>query len=386
MSFYAHTEGRRAGILRAIECGLRAATFNIVYPPSLDEVEATRGQFDMTVNPQSFRLPFRESTRPPRSRDFLATYGQVAIEDLVEHDEFGVPRELTPAGESLCRDFCRLQVDFGATEIIAPYFLSTGLDDPSFEVSLLCAQFLDSYVDNQDVFAGVMMNEAALLSADTFDRLADRLTSPDVPQLFYLDIDLNVTRGRPLRDRQTLRSLKRLFDAMDDADKYTLLARCNIEGLLLRAATGLSAFSSSYFQSERVALHNQLHVDFEPAGGYRAPTPFLLSPGLLTDIPRDVVRNMTERSRKRLLTCGCESCDEVINADFASGTGALCAAHFYACLTRLDREIDARRTRDGRIDLILGWIEDAEGRSENVAARAGTFTHLAAWRQWLESI
>lgn len=386
--FYAHTEGRRLGVLRAITHGLRGATFNIMYPPSLDEVDATRGadELAITVNPQSFRLPYDEATWSPRGAEFLRGFGPLTAHDIADFDDYDTPRELNARGIDLCERLYRLQIDFGATEIIAPYFLSTGPDDPYFELSILCADYLEGAYPDQVTFTGVMMNWSALENAVNFDLFTNRITAPGSPDYYYFDFDFGNGKGRPLRNKQTLIMLKRLFDATDDAQKYSLLARCNLEGLLMRAASGLDAFSTSYYQSERAALHKALGTDYQNPSGRRAPTPYLFSRTLLTDIPRDVAQAIVVARHPRWLTCACGECTSVVTSNFGPGAWGRCPAHFYSCINALDMELDEMEDRDERIALMLDWVATAEHRSKSVIAKSGTFTHLHNWRIWLEGL
>jgi hypothetical protein len=385
--FYAHTEGRRWGIPRAIAYGLRAATFNIMYPPSLDEVDAAQeSAFEMTVNPQSFRLPYGVATWPPRVAEFLKSFGTTRAHDIADFDAYDTPRELNQQGYNLCDRLWRLQEDFGATEMIAPYFLSAGPDDAYFELSILCAQYLAETHPDRVIFTGIMMDGSALRDQHRFEQLANRVTSPDTPSPLYFDFDFGLPKSRPLRDIETLDRLKALFDATQLADKYSLLARCNSEGLVLQAGSGLSAFSISYYQSERRALHRTLDVEYEAPGIQRAPTPHLFSPTLLTDVPRDVAQAMAADGHRKWLICPCGACAEVLRTNFGSGAGGLCPAHFYSCMSDLDLETENQATLKDQVAFLLSRLDTAQRRANDVIAQSGTFAHLAKWSEWLKGL
>jgi hypothetical protein len=75
--FYAHLEGRKAFISTSIEAGLSGACYNIVYPPDPEDV--ARGDFEILINSQTFRLTFPESTRAPKIQHILSRFGEVSV-------------------------------------------------------------------------------------------------------------------------------------------------------------------------------------------------------------------------------------------------------------------------------------------------------------------
>jgi hypothetical protein len=379
--FYAGLEGRKFGLARAIECGLEAATYNIVYPPGEDE--AVTDDFEVLINPQSFRLPYSKSTWSPKLAEHLGRFGPVSPDALVESDADGTPRALNALGRRLCADFSKLQDDYHATDIVAPYFMASSLDDPALETSLLCAKYVEDSGKYEHVFAGVMLDSSHLANQSTFERIANRLTSPDAPSLYYLDIDTPRNSRRPLRNAEVLTKLKELFDALNSAEKFTLLARCDLEGLLLRAVSGLDAFSIGYYHSDRLAQHSRLVQDYERPSFIRSPTPYVFSPKLLTDLPRDVAQAVIRDGEQALLSCGCPACAQLIRSRISIEPAILCSAHFYAALTKLDQRFNSRNlNRNARN--IHALISAAEQGSGDVTAPSGTFSHLRKWREWLE--
>ena len=325
--FYAGLEGRKFGLARGIACGLRGALYNIVYPPAEDE--ATIEDFDILINPQSYRLPYESATWSPKLAEHLRQFGPVDSSELVEFDVDGIPRSLNAAGQRLCRSFLALQRDYHASDIMAPYFSASSLDDPGIETSLLCAEYLADHAPDDNVFAGIMLDASHLTNETTFERLANRLTSPDSPQLYFFDIDASRSVRRPLRNVAVLSKMKLLFDALDASGKYSLLGRCDLEGLLLFAVSGLDAFSVSYYHSDRQSLHRTLLREYERPEFIRSPTPYVFSPALLSDIPRDVAQNIIRDGKRRLLSCGCSACAELIKNNVSGHSAVLCPSHFY---------------------------------------------------------
>jgi hypothetical protein len=379
--FYAGIEGRKFGLAKAVEDGLQGAIYNIVYPPGEDE--ASIEDFQFMVNTQSFRLPYEENTWSPKLADHLSKFGPIGPDELVEADADGVPQKLAPAGETLCDDLIELQDDYNATMLLAPYFFAASVDDAALEASLLCSQYVAEHWEG-DVLAGVMLDASHLTNNAAFERLANRLTSPDAPSAYYFDFNTGRKPRRPLRNTGVLDSLKELFDVLRDAGKYSFLGRCDLEGLLLYAASGLDAFSIGYYHSDRQSLHGALVTEYEKPGFFRPPTPYVFSPSLLTDIPRDVAQVMMRTSRRNWLSCGCSACAELIRSSVGDGAASLCPAHFYVAITGLVQDLADADGAQARAEMMLDWLGTAEERAGDVVAPAGTFTHLGQWSKWLE--
>ncbi len=97
--------------------------------------------------------------------------------------------------------------------------------------------------DQLHIYAGVMLDASHLTNTSSFERIANRLTSPDAPACYIFDIDTARSPRRPLRNGAVLSRLKELFDALDAANKYSMMVRCDLEALLLNAVSGLDAFA-----------------------------------------------------------------------------------------------------------------------------------------------
>jgi|HubBroStandDraft_4_1064222.scaffolds.fasta_scaffold00005_101 hypothetical protein len=384
--FYAHLEGRKAFVQNSIDAGLRGACYNIVYPPDPDDVAS---DFEILINPQTFRLTFPASTRAPKVQHILSPFGELSALDLATLDADGRAVELTATGRRIADHFLIAQDALGATEVLAPYYAAASVTDPLLDISILSALYVEDRTDKH-VFCGVMLDSDILLSPNDLEQLANRLTTPNPPNNFYFDLNLNSSPKRPLRNPATLSVLKVLFDAMDEAEKYSLLARCNIEGLLLCAATGLDAFSSSYFQSERQPLHNRLAEDYvAPPEQIRAPTPYLFSPALMTDIPRPLVQRLVNEGFEEFFECDCGSCTVLLGNAELVNAARYAPVHYNACMTTLNATLDEAGDVGQRSALILNWIEHAEQIADDIgraAVAAGTFTHLAQWKAWVEEL
>jgi len=383
--FYAHLEGRKTFITRSIERGLKGACYNMVYPPDLDDV--ANPDFQILVNPQSFRLTYPKSTWSPKVMQILRSYDQLTVDKLAVLDINGRATRLTDRGREICDDFLQAQEALNATDIIAPYYAAASVRDPLLDISILSSLYLEEQTD-KPVFCGVMLDAEVLSSTSDFDELANFLSAPNPPFNYYFDLSLNSSPKRPLRNPNTLSILKLLFDALKDAEKYSLLARCNIEGLLLRAVTGLDAFSSSYFQSERQAIHGRLNEDYVALPAQmRAPTPYLFSPALMTDIPRPLVQRLLSEGREDLFICECGECAKLVEDIELPLAARRAPIHYVASMTTLDEAIDRVQDLTERAELMLNWIEFAESKVDELgraAVPAGTFTHLGQWRSWIE--
>ncbi len=140
-----------------------------------------------------------------------------------------------------------------------------------------------------------------------------------------------------------------------------------------------------YYHSDRQSLHSTLVQEYEAPGGYRAPTPYVFSPSLLTDIPRDVAQAMIRDSKRKMLSCGCRDCDQLTKSNVSVNAAPLCAAHFYASLTKLADQFGAEgRDFEENAQNLHGMLLKAERNAADIIPPAGTFAHLRGWRKWLE--
>ncbi len=330
------------------------------------------------VDPQTFRLAEPGAlTERLKERSYVQRW--------VSFDDLQRPGELRQFTNRVVQE----EVEWGATQLLAPYFYVDDVDGDRLDTSLRAAELAQERAPSVGIpttWAGIFISGSEIKRPAGRTRLLDKVTRSNVTHC-YLIVDPEGGTGAPVSDRDLINGIRYVVRWLEAPENDVRVLLGYSDPLALGVmADGLSAFASGVYNSLRKLSIANVRTR---GGGWRRPARRFYVPSLMNFVRVDrELEAMGQRgSFAGQAPCRCRYCSSNFSGASAYNEG-LGWQHYLSTLRRqsaamaalplADRLVhfqqqvaDARRTYDSLRQ--VGIRFDSESGSGHLQAWADCF-------------